>query len=175
MADVELVRDKPRCDPRIGDEDLPAPEAASTNKPVMPKIDVGPPSRQLSSKSSSDETDEKQKHAPGGGKASAPSIFVLPPSMHWIPANFNWSKLKPVIRSAVTAWISLLFVIINPTLRVVGQVSALFLLRGTGRAPQFARERVGMYWIARATRLRYLAFPACPCIPISCPLLTKLC
>lgn len=42
--------------------------------------------------------------------------------MSWIPSNFTWSKIKPVIRSAIVAWISLLFVIIPRLETLLGQV-----------------------------------------------------
>ena len=47
----------------------------------------------------------------------------LPPALQWIPANWSWSKWKPVLRSALAAWISLLLFLIPTTLNVMGQVS----------------------------------------------------
>ncbi|KAI9457691.1 hypothetical protein HD554DRAFT_2141770, partial [Boletus coccyginus] len=47
----------------------------------------------------------------------------LPPTLQWIPANWSWSKWKPVIRSALSAWIGLLLFLIPTTLNVMGQVS----------------------------------------------------
>lgn len=47
----------------------------------------------------------------------------LPPALRWIPANWTWSKWKPVVRSALAAWISLLFFLIPTTLHAMGQVS----------------------------------------------------
>jgi len=52
----------------------------------------------------------------------------LPRTLQWIPANWSWSKWKPVIRSALAAWISLLLFLIPTTLNVMGQVS---LVRST--------------------------------------------
>ena len=46
----------------------------------------------------------------------------LPPTLQWIPANWSWSKWKPVLRSALAAWISLLLFLIPTTLNVMGQV-----------------------------------------------------
>ncbi|KAH0826407.1 hypothetical protein J3R83DRAFT_5379 [Lanmaoa asiatica] len=45
----------------------------------------------------------------------------LPLALQWIPANSSWSKWKPVLRSALAAWISLLLFLIPATLNVMGQ------------------------------------------------------
>lgn len=52
----------------------------------------------------------------------------LPPTLQWIPANWTWSKWKPVLRSALAAWICLLLFLIPATLNVMGQVSVFFIL-----------------------------------------------
>ena len=52
--------------------------------------------------------------------------LALPSSLQWIPQNFTWSKMKPVIRCSLVVWISLLFVIIPQTARMLGLVSSLF-------------------------------------------------
>lgn len=52
---------------------------------------------------------------------------TLPHTLQWIPANWSWSKWKPVLRSALAAWISLLFFLIPTTLNVMGQVSIFHL------------------------------------------------
>ncbi|KAI0344331.1 hypothetical protein BDW22DRAFT_1355705 [Trametopsis cervina] len=48
--------------------------------------------------------------------------------LNWVPSNFTWSKLKPVIRSALLAWVSSLFVIISKTEVLLGQASFLILI-----------------------------------------------
>jgi hypothetical protein len=50
----------------------------------------------------------------------------LPPTLQWIPANWSWSKWKPVLRCALAAWISLLLFLIPTTLNVMGEVSLFF-------------------------------------------------
>ena len=50
----------------------------------------------------------------------------LPSALQWIPANWSWSKWKPVLRSALAAWISLLFFLIPTTLNAMGEVSFSF-------------------------------------------------
>ncbi|KAF8123857.1 hypothetical protein EV363DRAFT_1587054 [Boletus edulis] len=52
----------------------------------------------------------------------------LPPPLQWIPANWSWSKWKPVLRSAVAAWISLLLFLIPTTLNVMGQAAFLIII-----------------------------------------------
>jgi hypothetical protein len=46
-------------------------------------------------------------------------------SLQWIPANWTWSKWKPVIRSALAAWISVVIFVIPTTENLLGQVSYL--------------------------------------------------
>lgn len=46
----------------------------------------------------------------------------LPLMLRWIPANWSWSRWKPVLRSALAAWIGLLLFLIPTTLNVMGQV-----------------------------------------------------
>ena len=47
----------------------------------------------------------------------------LPPTLQWVPGHCNWSKWKPVVRSALAAWFSLLLFLIPTTQNVMGQVS----------------------------------------------------
>lgn len=41
----------------------------------------------------------------------------------WMTKNMEFAKLKPVLRSAVGAWVSLLLIIIYPSEKFMGQVS----------------------------------------------------
>ena len=78
----------------------------------------GPDAAGVSS-SSSDATQEK-------GERNQPvpeTKFTVPPSLAWIPPNLTWSKLKPVIRCSLTAWVSVVLMIVGPVSRKVGQVS----------------------------------------------------
>ena len=45
-----------------------------------------------------------------------------PKCLAWIPANMTWTKWKPVIRSAVSAWLSVIFLVIGPVENAMGQV-----------------------------------------------------
>jgi len=70
------------------------------------------------SSSSSDAVQgEKEENPPPERK------FALPSSLAWIPANFTWSQLKPVIRCSLNAWVALVFVILKQVSRPLGQVS----------------------------------------------------
>ena len=51
----------------------------------------------------------------------------LLPDFGWATKNMEIAKLKPAIRSAVTAWVSLLLVIIPAAERFLGQVSACLI------------------------------------------------
>ncbi|KAF9237247.1 hypothetical protein BU15DRAFT_88826 [Melanogaster broomeanus] len=48
--------------------------------------------------------------------------------LQWIPANWTWSKWKPVIRSALAAWISLVIFVIPTTENLLGQAAFLILI-----------------------------------------------
>ncbi|KAF9028574.1 hypothetical protein BDZ89DRAFT_1066048 [Hymenopellis radicata] len=50
--------------------------------------------------------------------------FTLPDNLKWIPSNWTLPKVRPVIRSAVAAWISSVLFIIPAVERYMGQVSA---------------------------------------------------
>ncbi len=49
-----------------------------------------------------------------------------PLDLKWVLDNWTWSKIKPVIRGAVVAWVSFLFVVIPRTEQTLGQVSSSF-------------------------------------------------
>lgn len=104
----------PVYDPRIGDEELPLgdlQEAAGTTKGTTPEEEAS----NLSTSSSGAEGGTK--------KDDGKSRFKLPSTLQWIPANWTWSKAKPVIRCAISAWVCLLLVIIPESSKFLGQVS----------------------------------------------------
>ncbi|EIN13098.1 hypothetical protein PUNSTDRAFT_139763 [Punctularia strigosozonata HHB-11173 SS5] len=55
-------------------------------------------------------------------------IFTVPKQLRWIPANATWSKLKPAIRSALAAWLSLVLLLIRPVQQSMGQASFIILV-----------------------------------------------
>lgn len=48
--------------------------------------------------------------------------WKTPNILQWIPTNFKYSKLRPVIRSAAAAWIALVLFVIPPVQIFFGQV-----------------------------------------------------
>ncbi|GAC98298.1 hypothetical protein PHSY_005891 [Pseudozyma hubeiensis SY62] len=52
----------------------------------------------------------------------------LPWYISWAPPCFTWPKLKPVIRSALLAWICMVIFLINPAERTLGSASFLVLV-----------------------------------------------
>jgi hypothetical protein len=69
--------------------------------------------------SSSDHSDEKPP---------AKGTIKLPKSLEWIPANSTWSRWKPVIRSALAAWIAVVIFAIPRTENLLGQVCSVVIL-----------------------------------------------
>lgn len=49
------------------------------------------------------------------------------PDVSWIVNNLTRTRLKPVIRCAIAAWLAMLLVIIKSTQRVLGQVAMMYL------------------------------------------------
>ena len=84
------------------------------------KSESGDPDAARASSSSSDDTHEKEAQNPPAAKRK----FTVPPVLAWIPANLTWSKLKPVIRCSLTAWVSVVLMITRPVSRSLGQVSS---------------------------------------------------
>jgi len=107
-----MKTDSPLYDPHGGDETIVEPKEKLENKSANPGASASP--------SSSSAIQERGKEDPPPPEKK----FTLPPSIAWIPANFTWSQLKTVIRCSLTAWVSLLFTIIGPVSRSLGQVSA---------------------------------------------------
>ncbi|KAI0060820.1 hypothetical protein BV25DRAFT_1871013 [Artomyces pyxidatus] len=92
-------------DPRIGDDD---DEEAPKSK-----------TRQDSASPDSSEP----KPAPPAKKA-----LTLPVNLQWIPNNWSWAKLKPVIRSAIAAWACLILMVDQTTLVTMGQAGFLVII-----------------------------------------------
>ncbi|KAI0318290.1 hypothetical protein OF83DRAFT_1057097 [Amylostereum chailletii] len=118
-------------DPRIGDED----DAEDPPHIHRQKSSTASPAESgTSSPPRGEKKGEKQRDAtkkpPPPPKSGLLDKFTLPQNLQWIPNNWNWSKLKPVIRSAVAQWVGLLLIVINPTLRAMGQAGFLILIAG---------------------------------------------
>jgi len=52
----------------------------------------------------------------------------LPAQLRWIPRNWTWSKLKPVIRCSIVAWVSAVLFIIPRVELLMGQVRFFWFL-----------------------------------------------
>ncbi|KAF9499221.1 hypothetical protein BDN71DRAFT_1384411 [Pleurotus eryngii] len=57
-----------------------------------------------------------------------PVKINVPTSLQWIPANWTWSKIKPVIRCAAAAWICTVLFLIPRVEIFMGQASFLILI-----------------------------------------------
>lgn len=56
-------------------------------------------------------------------------IWPLPPRLAWIvPPLTSWAKFKPVLRSALIAWIMMFFMVIAPVERELGNASFLVIV-----------------------------------------------
>lgn len=100
------------------EEDQP-PTERSKERQDDGKVGNGNEKENSASISSSDHTDEKPP---------TKQKFKLPKSLQWIPANSTWSKWKPVIRSALAAWIAVVIFIIPRTENILGQVCCVVIL-----------------------------------------------
>ncbi|KXN81239.1 hypothetical protein AN958_05700 [Leucoagaricus sp. SymC.cos] len=95
--------------------------------PLPPPNDVPSAESTTSTSSSSSSIDNSKKL----------SGLQLPASLQWIPKNWTWSNLKPVIRSAIVAWISAILFIIPKIELMMGQVSTPFLHISTDTSAAF--------------------------------------
>lgn len=112
---------KENFDPCIGDED------ASTPRLDLPDHGEAKPSPISPSAHSMPQRESNLHREKGKGSAirtnlSQRSMFELPDCLRWIPENWTISKWRPAIRCAVTEWASLLLLVINPSMRAMGQV-----------------------------------------------------
>lgn len=51
--------------------------------------------------------------------------WKMPQFLQWIPANFTWERLKPVIRCAIAGWIAVVLFVIPAVSNLMGQVSVV--------------------------------------------------
>jgi hypothetical protein len=76
----------------------------------------------------------------------------------WIPGKLNYQSLKPVIRSAIAAWVALILLIVPQTERAMGQVSScehyLLLIRlMCHRIGQFLCRNRFVFWSTTSVML----------------------
>ncbi|TFK87224.1 hypothetical protein K466DRAFT_491227 [Polyporus arcularius HHB13444] len=134
-----------RYDPRLGDEDVDEDVtingAGRAEDFARPPMHVRIPTDIAHDSKDSDRTQKEGREvnaktrpvwASRLGKACRK---LLPFDFAWIPANFTWSKLKPVIRCAVVCWVSAVLMIIPRTSSMMGQGSFLILISSFLDAP----------------------------------------
>ncbi|KAI0917777.1 hypothetical protein AcV7_007101 [Taiwanofungus camphoratus] len=123
-------------DPRMGDEG-PAdehrphaqqehPHAEKHVRLEAPSDGVGPNSAPASGEKKAPE--QQQPRPSRLRKLGSLLVHKFPINLQWVPNNWTWSKIKPVIRSAAMGWVSVLFMIIPRTERMLGQASFLILI-----------------------------------------------
>lgn len=128
--------DAPRGRPRLRDPSPPLNEHGESDIRPVEKI----PSRRSSairihtptlpsSKEEHSATDEEHKRKKSSTLEAISGFYNKIKSSHrvsWIiPTITNYDLMKPVIRCSISAWIGLVFLLINPILRIEGQ-SAFF-------------------------------------------------
>ena len=128
------MTDRRRYDPRLGDEEIG--EDVDHRTSAEHPDDIVRPTRhvRIPSDVAHDSEDSVREQKEGRGphaktRSSWTSQLgkvckkLVPIDFGWIPANFTWSKLKPVIRCAVVCWVSGVLMIIPRTSNMMGQVS----------------------------------------------------
>ncbi|KAI6026427.1 hypothetical protein BKA83DRAFT_4243292 [Pisolithus microcarpus] len=63
------------------------------------------------------------------------SSLKLPRRLQWVSANWTWSRWKPALRSAVSAWVALVIFVIPSVENVLGQAAFLILIASFLSAP----------------------------------------
>ncbi|KAL4245332.1 hypothetical protein ABKN59_008325 [Abortiporus biennis] len=127
-------------DPRMGDEGDEGEEPKLPQRSALHTHHTAP-NRHVrladveSDESEGSEPDSNEKKEPPKDKkdkdVKTPRqklVELIPFDFQWIPDNWNWSKIKPVIRNAIMGWVSVLFVIIPSVEKAIGQASFLIII-----------------------------------------------
>ncbi|KAI0292339.1 hypothetical protein B0F90DRAFT_1811958 [Multifurca ochricompacta] len=120
-------------DPRIGDEDASRSDPPDNAPPNIPSSSHAfPAAPKQESNSNCDNLKGKviENTRPNSSQRARSSLLRLPANLRWIVDNWKWSKWMPAIRCAISEWVSLLLLIINPSTRSMGQASFLILIAG---------------------------------------------
>jgi hypothetical protein len=56
-------------------------------------------------------------------------------NLEWITRNLTWQKLKPVIRSSISAWVSLVLLLVPQTEKAMGLAAFLILISTSCYSP----------------------------------------
>ncbi|CDU22185.1 uncharacterized protein SPSC_00815 [Sporisorium scitamineum] len=122
-----------RARPRTNADDAPIKSASSSDD--VDQAEKQPQPQSPSPNSHEDTNNGKSKTQPPSVAkrnwkrfAKLVGLHPLPGIISWLPPCFTWPKLKPVIRSALLAWICMLIFLINPSERALGNASFLVLV-----------------------------------------------
>ena len=123
-----------RYDPRIGDEDDDNTYTSyhgPRDAPPLRQIRIETPSWGPGGSQGRSSPSDTAKQSARKQKRSCSDLWdafcrtaakYFPLDLSWIPANFSWPKIKPVIRSSAMAFVSVIFMVLSPVENVTGQV-----------------------------------------------------
>jgi hypothetical protein len=63
-------------------------------------------------------------------EAKSSRVIKWPTMFAWIPKNLSWPHAKDIFRCTLTAWVSLILILIKPVIVELGIVRDLYLLMG---------------------------------------------
>lgn len=132
--DVTTVHSSPdRPDANAGTNVAPAhrggegPSTLFRRRPAQPS-DL-PTAEKDDHDKASEETYTSGKEKQGKSLLHRLHLDRTPTTLAWVKPTFtSWARLKPVVRSALIAWIMLLLMVINPAERTLGNASFLVLV-----------------------------------------------
>ncbi|PCH32963.1 hypothetical protein WOLCODRAFT_141429 [Wolfiporia cocos MD-104 SS10] len=123
-----------RYDPRLGDEDGTDDERAH-DRHASRHVRIETPSWRAPSQATSVEQEKSDRLHKDRKPLSfqwrrlgKTAVDKFPLDLKWIPNNWSWPKLKPVIRCALLGWVSILFMVFSRTEAVLGQATFLILV-----------------------------------------------
>lgn len=122
--------DNDAANPREGTQGAANEICMATRSATKLQLQVPQPAAPDSSQSISSTAEQSQKtnivkmdESPNS-KTSGRTLPFPPLQLQWIPNNFTIPRLKPVVRSAVCAWISIILLVIPSVEKIMGQVSS---------------------------------------------------
>lgn len=141
------MSDRRRYDPRLGDEeDGDEVDDGTAQASIRPARHVRIPSDIAHDSEDSVRARKEgcgpraKTRMPWSSRLKSTCKRLVPIDLAWVPANFTWSKLKPVIRCAVVCWVSAVLMIIPRTSNLMGQVSSRSLYRPSANSIHAQRE-----------------------------------
>ncbi|KAJ6463830.1 hypothetical protein C8R47DRAFT_1156945 [Mycena vitilis] len=132
---------------------------------AMPEDLLPPPGGPgLAEKKRGEETSNSKSHRPPSSDSSSSTTdskrliwtsnaldsLTWPSSLQWVPENFTWAKVKPTIRSAVAAWLSLVLFVIPKVEVFLGQVTSFMSPPSDPFMAVLEREFTILFFVATA-------------------------